>query len=166
MSVPAPKFLSIHRDDAKSYWQPVPANGYSTVMLRAEDTASGKVAMGTQTVAPDSYVREHAHPEQEELIFVLEGEGIATVEGKEMPMRPGQLIYLGPNARHTFRNTTDRPLTFAWTMVPAGLEKFFAAIGREKQPGEAAPAPFARPADIKSIEMGTVFADLSKREPA
>lgn len=42
--------------------------------------------------------------------------------------------------------------------MPGGLEDFFAATGRERTPGEAAPEPFVRPADAKEIEAKTVFA--------
>jgi quercetin dioxygenase-like cupin family protein len=159
---PTPRYVATHRDQAPSYWQPQPANGYSSVMLDAAQTVSGAVSMGTQTIAPGCFVREHAHPAQEELIFVLEGNGVARIEGVDHAMVSGALFYLGPTTRHTFLNTGDSPLTFTWTMLPAGLEKFFAAIGKPRQPGEPAPVPFARPADIKSIELGTVFVDLAK----
>jgi hypothetical protein len=37
-------------------------------------------------------------------------------------------------------------------ITPPGLEDFFKAIGRPRTPGEPAPAPFARPADVVAIE--------------
>jgi hypothetical protein len=50
-----------------------------------------------------------------------------------------------------------------WVMMPggdAGLDDFFARIGRPRTPGEPAPEPFARPTDVEQIEAGTVFAKL------
>jgi hypothetical protein len=35
------------------------------------------------------------------------------------------------------------------------VESFFKAIGRPRMPGEAAPAPFARPADGVEIERAS-----------
>jgi hypothetical protein len=35
-----------------------------------------------------------------------------------------------------------------WTYLPPGLDDFFAAIGRPRRPGEPAPEPFERPADV------------------
>lgn len=160
-----PTFVAVQPGQAASYWQPVPANGYATVLLRAEQTASGNVAMGTQTIAPGCFVREHAHTDQEELIFVLSGSGIAVVQDVDHPMVPGALFYLGPTARHKFVNTGTEPLTFAWTILPGGLEKFFAAIGRPRQEGEPAPAPFPRPEDVQAIERGTGFASLAQKPP-
>jgi quercetin dioxygenase-like cupin family protein len=162
----SPTFVAVQPGQAASYWQPVPANGHATVMLSAEQTVSGNVSMGTQSIAPGCFVREHAHAAQEELIFVLSGSGVAVIQDAEHPMVPGAFFYLGPNARHKFVNTGSAPLVFAWTIVPGGLEKFFAAIGRARAEGEAAPAPFPRPADVQSIERATVFADVEALKAA
>jgi quercetin dioxygenase-like cupin family protein len=161
-----PTYVAVQPDGAPSFWQPVPANGYTTVMLSGEQTVSGNVSMGTQTVAVGGFVREHAHPAQEELIYVLEGSGIALIQDVEHPMVRGALFYFGPNTRHKFVNTGTTPLTFAWTMLPAGLEKFFEGIGRPRNEGEPAPLPFPRPADVGAIELGTVFADLEALKAA
>lgn len=149
------------RRNTESWWQPVPANGHVDVLLKGTQTASGNVSMGTQTVAVGCFVREHAHPTQEELIFTIDGEGLAEIDGVEHAMRPGVLLYLAPQSRHKFTNTGKGELTFTWTMVPAGLEQFFPAIGRPRTQGESAPAPFPRPTDVKAIELGTVFVDLT-----
>ncbi len=47
-------------------------------------------------------------------------------------------------------------MSFVWFLMPGGLEDFFAAIGRERVPGEP-PEPFPRPADVAEIEKRTVF---------
>ena len=155
-----PTFVAVQPGQARSFWQPVPASGYTTVMLSGGQTVSGNVSMGTQTVAVGGFVREHAHPAQEELIYVVAGSGTALIQDVEHPMVPGALFYFGPNTRHKFVNTGTTPLTFTWIMLPAGLEKFFESIGRTRTEGEAAPPPFPRPADVDAIELGTVFADL------
>ena len=49
------------------------------------------------------------------------------------------------------------PMTFLWLMLPGGLDRFFAEIGRPRTPGEGAPAPFPRPENIAEIEQRTVF---------
>jgi hypothetical protein len=37
-------------------------------------------------------------------------------------------------------------------VTPPGLEKFFEAIGRPREAGQAPPAPFERPADVVAVE--------------
>src|SRR5438094_760835 len=44
-----------------------------------------------------------------------------------------------------------------WTYLPPGLDDFFAGIGRPREPGEPAPEPFARPADVHAIEAKTGY---------
>jgi len=144
--------------DERSYWQPLPANGYVTVKLRPQETGSNAASMGTQNIAPGSFVREHSHVDQEEIIFVLEGKGTAVIGGERHPMVPGVTLFLGRGVGHTFINESDCDLRFSWTIMPGrGLDEYFAAIGRPRQPGEPAPAPFARPSDDAIIARRTGF---------
>lgn len=112
---------------------------------------------GIQEVAPGSFVREHAHDPHEELILVMEGEGVAMIDGEEQPMQPGTSLYLVPNHKHKFTNTGDGPLRFFWVLMPGGLSDFFSAIGRPRAQGEPAPEPLPRPDDVAQIEANTVF---------
>ncbi|MGH7227055.1 MAG: cupin domain-containing protein, partial [Gemmataceae bacterium] len=52
---------------------------------------------------------------------------------------------------HTVHNDGPGQMRLLWLMMPAGLEDWFRAIGRPRQPGEALPEPFERPADIADI---------------
>ena len=151
--------LIVQPGTEESYWQPVPANGFVTVLLAPHMVnMETPFAMGTQTVAPNSFVRQHAHEGNAEVIYVLSGEGMAMMEeGEEEPMVPGKLFYFGHNRQHKFVNTGSGDLTFLWVMAPAGLEGFFKAIGKPRAAGDAAPAHFPRPENILEIEAATVF---------
>jgi mannose-6-phosphate isomerase-like protein (cupin superfamily) len=142
-----------------SYWQPVPANGYVTVLLAPHMVnMETPFSMGTQTVAPNSFVRQHAHENNAEVIYVLSGQGTAVMDGgEEEPMVPGKLFYFGFNREHKFVNTGETDMTFLWVMAPAGLETFFKAIGKERKAGDPAPPNFPRPDNILQIEAETVF---------
>jgi mannose-6-phosphate isomerase-like protein (cupin superfamily) len=153
--------LVVQPGEAASHWQPVPANGHIEVLLAPDIVRMARpFGLGTQTVAPGCYVREHLHDRNEEVIVVLSGGGEAVLETGTHPMVPGTTLFLGRNRRHMFRNTGAGDLTFLWMILPNGLEDFFAAIGRKRVAGEPAPAPFARPADVLEIERRTVFGAL------
>jgi len=150
-----------------SFWQPEPANGYVTIHLTPETTLSPAAAMGEQVVAPGGRVREHAHPDQEEIIHVLGGRGTALVDGVPYSMTPGTALFLRKGVRHAFVNEGDGDLHFTWTIMSGyGLQSFFAAIGRPRLPGQPAPPPFPRPADVSSVEAmtGIVAAASAGRE--
>lgn len=150
--------LVLGPEDAKSYWQPVPANGFIRNLLSTEITGGfSQFSMGTQTVSPGSFIREHTHEQNEEVIFVLEGKGIARLDGVEHPIEKGSCVFIGHNRKHHFLNPHDEPLSFVWLLMPGGLDNFFEKIGRPRTPGEPAPANFPRPDDISTIERSTVF---------
>lgn len=54
--------------------------------------------------------RPHWHPDSEEVIHVLDGEGITWVDGREFRMSPGDTIRIAPNERHVTRNAGDKTL--------------------------------------------------------
>ena len=150
--------LVIPRDEARSFWQPVPANGFVNNILNQSMTAGdADFSFGTQTVAPQCFIREHTHAHQEEVIHVVDGCGVARIDGVEHPMQKGTTVYIGKGRKHHFLNPNDAPMTFVVLMIPGGLDQIFAEIGRERVPGQPAPEPFPRPENIAEIEARTVF---------
>jgi quercetin dioxygenase-like cupin family protein len=143
-------------EDAPSYWQPVPANGFVRCILSGKELGTG-FSMGTQTVAPGCMVREHTHDRNEEVIHLTAGNGFARIDGEDIPIASGSTVFLPRNRKHGFVNTGAEPMTFVWFLAPGGLEDFFAAIGRPREAGQPAPEPFSRPADVAEIERRTVF---------
>lgn len=146
--------------EGEQYWQPVPANGHIAVHLAPKLVdMDNPIALGTQTVAPGCYVREHAHDRHEEVVHCLAGHGCAVIDGVDHEMTPGFTVFIGKIRRHMFVNKSDsQDLHFLWLLTPNGLEDFFEAIGRPKLPGQPAPEPFPRPENVLEIERRTVFA--------
>src|ERR671933_2672765 len=102
-------------DEGDSHWQPVPANGYVRNILSSRTVKSElDFALGTQTVAPGCFIREHTHDRNEEIIFVLSGKGFVRLDGDEHPIEPGSAVFLGYNRKHQFINPGPEPLTFLW----------------------------------------------------
>lgn len=145
-------------DDGKSFWQPVPANGFIRNLFSNKSIKStNNFSIGTQTVAPQSFIREHTHDRNEEIIFVVKGKGICRLDGVEHVIEEGSCVFLGHNRKHHFLNPNDEPMTFLWIFMPGGLDDFFEQIGRPREPGAPAPEPFPRPENVAEIERRTVF---------
>jgi hypothetical protein len=87
-----------------------------------------------------------------ELQICFRGIGRVVVDGQSHPLVPGTACMLGYDVKHEIINESDDDLVMMWVITPPGLENFFASIGRPRQPGEPAPEPFARPADVIAIE--------------
>ena len=161
---PAPLVI-VQPDDAPSFWQPVPANGFVRCILASAGIgAEAAFSMGTQTVDPGCFVREHVHPDHEEVIFILDGEGEALLDGRDTAaLVKGTCLFIGRNRPHRFQASADAPMSFIWLIMPGGLEGFFERIGRPRQPGAPQPDNFPRPPDVLRIEAETVFGALSPK---
>lgn len=142
----------VQPDEGASYWQPVPANGHADPKLTPDCTGFPPLSMGYQTIAPGGRVREHSHGEQVELQICFRGRGHVVVDGTRHELRPGTACFLGYDVKHEIVNDGPDELVMLWVITPHGLEEFFKAIGRPRTPGEPAPPPFARPADVVAIE--------------
>ena len=143
--------------EGPSFWQPKPANGYSSPKLFPELTKFAGFSMGYQAVAPDSRIRAHSHADQVELQICFSGKGHVLVDGERHELAPGTACFLGPDVEHEIFNDGDEDLVQLWIIGPAGLEDFFKEIGRDRTRGEAAPEPFDRPDDVVAIERGMGF---------
>jgi quercetin dioxygenase-like cupin family protein len=142
----------VQPDAGPSYWQPVPANGHADPKLFPAQTRFDALSMGYQTIAPGGRVRAHSHGDQIELQICFRGRGRVVVDGESHPLVPGTACFLGYDVVHELINDTAEELVMLWVITPSGLEHFFEAIGRPRRPGEPAPEPFARPADVVAVE--------------
>jgi quercetin dioxygenase-like cupin family protein len=142
----------VQPDQGASYWQPVPANGHADPKLTPATTGFEALAMGYQTIAPGCRVREHSHGDQIELQICFRGRGRVVVDGVSHPLTPGTACFLGYDVKHEILNDSTEELVMMWVITPPGLEDFFRAIGRPRQAGDPAPAPFARPTEVVEVE--------------
>ncbi len=79
--------------------------------------------MGTVEIPPGSSIPYHAHTNEEEIMFVYEGRGFATVDGKEYRVSKGSVVLTPPGCQHSFTNTWTENLSVAFFYSPPGIEK-------------------------------------------
>jgi uncharacterized cupin superfamily protein len=138
--------------EGPSYWQPVPANGHADPALYPGSTGFDGLSMGFQSVGPGGRIREHSHGGQVELQICFRGRGRVMVDGTAHRLVPGTACFLGYDVKHEIINEGEEDLVMIWIVTPPGLEKFFEAIGRPRDPGAPKPTPFERPVDVVAIE--------------
>ena len=143
--------------EGPSYWQPKPANGFSSPKLYPELTTFGGFSMGYQSIAPNSNIRSHSHTDQVELQICFSGRGHVDVDGERHELVPGTACFLGPDVVHEIFNDGDEDLVQLWVIGPAGLEDFFKSIGRDRARGDATPAHFERPEGVRAVEQAMGF---------
>jgi oxalate decarboxylase/phosphoglucose isomerase-like protein (cupin superfamily) len=78
---------------------------------------------GEVIVYPGQGHAPHVHPAEEEVIYVISGEGEQMVDnGTPFPIREGDAVYIPANTLHSTYNTTWRPLRLVVVYTPGGAE--------------------------------------------
>lgn len=70
-------------------------------------------------VIPPGRAPFHAH-EYDEVVYVVEGEGVLHVDGRETPIGPGSCIHFPPHVQHCLENTGKEPMRVLGVFHPAG----------------------------------------------
>jgi quercetin dioxygenase-like cupin family protein len=100
--------------------EPVTTEGAQGVTIRwlitKKDGAPG-FAMRLFEIAPGGRTPLHTHANEHE-VFVLEGEGWVWREGKDVPLKPGNAVFVPGGERHCFTNTGRSAFKFL-CLVPA-----------------------------------------------
>ena len=61
---------------------------------------------GRVTLGPGEEVGEHITKRREEIVIVLKGAGSLIREGKETPIKEGDVHYVGENIRHNVKSSS------------------------------------------------------------
>ncbi|MER6583642.1 cupin domain-containing protein [Nonomuraea sp. NPDC001023] len=78
---------------------------------------------GEVVINPNKGHERHLHPDSDEVLYVIEGEGRQTVgDDPEFPVRAGEAIYIPKGTLHSTFNTGWRPLRIIATYTPGGAE--------------------------------------------
>lgn len=79
---------------------------------------------GEVIVYPGQGHAPHVHPNEEEVIYVISGEGTQTVgDGAEaFAIKAGDAVYIPANTLHSTYNTTWSPLRLVVVYTPGGAE--------------------------------------------
>jgi mannose-6-phosphate isomerase-like protein (cupin superfamily) len=80
-------------------------------------------------VIPPGRAPLHSHT-YDEVVYVLEGEGVVHLGGKETPLREGSCIHLPPLVMHSLENSGVRPMRVLGVFHPSGDPASRAAEGQ------------------------------------
>jgi mannose-6-phosphate isomerase-like protein (cupin superfamily) len=68
--------------------------------------------MGLVSVRPHDVLPIHTHDHEDQLYYVLEGEGTIRMDDQEFELAPGKAVTIPPGVAHGVRNTSDKPLRY------------------------------------------------------
>ena len=114
-----------------------------TIKASGEETG-GAFALVEALVPPGSGPPPHIHRWEDEAFYVLEGELLFHVDGRDIAAGSGSWVTLAKGSLHHFKNASDRPARMLIVVTPAGLERYFLEVGRAAGDGDGeavAPTP-------------------------
>jgi uncharacterized cupin superfamily protein len=83
-------------------------------LVTPESVGAQKLSVAIMNCHPHAVVRPmHAHRDIEEVIFILDGEGEAWVDGERANFKKGDAVLFPANSVHQVRNTGDSALRTA-----------------------------------------------------
>lgn len=86
----------------------------------ASPIQSGAFSMGYVTLEPDGGQVPWHCQDQEEVYFVVEGEGEMCLGDEVSDLKTGQAVFIPPGVYHQLSNKGDKPLRFIYVYGPAG----------------------------------------------
>ena len=80
---------------------------------------SGRLLVGLNAFEPGQVHELHSHEGMDKLYYVLEGEGIFLLEGRQLPTSAGDLMVAPEGVPHGIRNTGTGRLLVLAVLAPA-----------------------------------------------
>jgi len=80
---------------------------------------SSRLLVGLNAFEPGQAHALHAHRGMDKVYQVVEGRGVFLLEGRELPMTPGDLLIAPEGVPHGVRNTGDGRLLVLAILAPA-----------------------------------------------
>jgi len=102
---------SVIRPGEHAEWRP-DKMGKSTLF------ESPRLLVGLNAFEPGQFHALHVHAGMDKLYQVLEGEGVLMLEGRELPMKAGELAVAPDGVAHGIRNTSRRRLLVLAVLAP------------------------------------------------
>ena len=85
--------------------------GKTKNLFGRENVNAKYVRINITEYAPGTEHKLHIHPSQEEVIYVLEGEGITRTDNGDKRIGPGAFVFVPANTRHATLNILkDKPM--------------------------------------------------------
>jgi mannose-6-phosphate isomerase-like protein (cupin superfamily) len=111
-------------------------------MARGNDDFRREVITGEHSqvvlmaIPPGGEIGEEVHPDIDQILMFVEGEGQAILEGETSHVSPGELVFVPAGTKHNFRNTREGLLRLVTVYSPP--EHPPGTVHRTKEEADAA----------------------------
>ncbi len=108
-------------------------------LVSPDATAGARITFGEVVLLPGKGHDRHNHPESEEVLYILSGQGEQMLDDREpFSVRAGDAVYVPTAVFHSTQNTGWEPLRLLALYNPGGAERALSGLPdfQEVPPGE------------------------------
>ena len=108
------KFKLFKTGEFKKMTSPTPAELYRIDVLTDKDDAKNLNGIFgiMPPAAPGAKPAYHYHKDRESVIIVVSGEATEMIEGQEIPLKAGDIIFIRPMVKHTIMNRSGKDFRY------------------------------------------------------
>ncbi len=96
--------------------------------VRPANTGAERLTILEATVEPGFGHDFHKHPDQEEVIYILEGEAEQYVGAEKRLLKKGDSVFIGPGVVHATFNMSDKPFKSLAILGPCSGEAGYEVV--------------------------------------
>jgi len=111
-------------------------DGIESVRLTPEPLDGQGFVMGVTSFPPGTSIRLHSHNTIEQ-VTVIEGQGLAELNGEQVPAMPYDTTQIAPGEYHRFINNGDSIMRILWVYGSTHVTRTFADTGETVEQFEA-----------------------------
>jgi quercetin dioxygenase-like cupin family protein len=117
--------------------------GELTILVRASAESTGGAFSLIEELPPMADTPLHVHANDDELFYVLEGEHVIEVGGREHAIGPGGMVFAPRGIPHSQRRAVPGEGRLLVMTTPGGLDGFFRELAAADSAGTLGPDAYA-----------------------
>lgn len=108
--------FTVHEDSVA--YKKLPGRDHKMIIGPANFGGARHMCFGVAVFPGQAHAPPHVHVAEEEIIYVLSGEGTMYFDGRPEPLNPGTCVYVPPGVTHSIQTSSVEAMKLAYVFSP------------------------------------------------